>query len=92
MFQVESDQIFVNTSPKLILLDEQFLHPLSSNNSFSESFNVWRLLLMIVLCYQTKIIIDFWYRKILNPRPFIQSSESLSVELTGTYNLIEIIY
>ena len=28
---------------------------------FNESFNLWRPLLMIVLYYQTKTLINFWY-------------------------------
>ena len=35
--------------------------------------------------YQTKTSIDFWCRWRLNPNFFIQSSETLLVELTGTY-------
>ena len=52
---------------------------------FLESFNLWRPLLMIVLYHQTKTPISFWCRRGLNLRSFIQPSEILPVELTGTY-------
>ena len=51
-----------------------------------DSFNLWCLLLMIVLYHQTKIPIDFWCRQGLNPKSFIQLSETLLVELTRTHN------
>ena len=40
---------------------------------------------MIAPYYQTKTPISFWCRRGLNPRSFIQPSETLSVELTGTH-------
>ena len=52
---------------------------------FWESFNLWRPLLMIAFYYQTKTSISFWYRQGLNLKSFIQPSETLSVELTGTH-------
>ena len=52
---------------------------------FKESFNLWRPLLMIALYYQTKTPISFWCRRGLSPRSFIQPSETLPVELTGTH-------
>ena len=64
----------------------------SSNFSFFfffiESFNLWRSLLIIALYHQTKTPINFWYKRKLNPRSLIQSSETLPVELTGTHHLI----
>ena len=45
-----------------------------------ESFNLWQ----VVLYYQIKILISFWYRWGLNSRSLIQLLETLSVELTGT--------
>ena len=42
---------------------------------------------MIILYYQTKIPISFWCRRGSNFRSFIQSSETLPIELTGTHNL-----
>ena len=38
---------------------------------------------MIVLYYQAKTPISFWYRWGLNPRSLIQLSEILLVKLTG---------
>ena len=35
-----------------------------------------------------QIPIDFWYKRGLNPRFFIQPSETLPVELTRTYTYI----
>ena len=62
---------------------------------FWESFNLWCPLLMIVLYHQTKTPISFWCRREFL-RSLIQPSETLPVELTGTYlknyNLICIIY
>ena len=52
---------------------------------FLESFNQWRPLLMIALYHQIKIPISFWCRQGLNPRSFIQPSETLPVELTGIH-------
>ena len=43
------------------------------------------MLLMIVLYYQTKILINFWYKRRLNPKSLIQPSEILSIELTRTH-------
>ena len=40
---------------------------------------------MIALYHQTKTPISFWYRRGLNSRSLIQSSETLPVELTGTH-------
>ena len=43
---------------------------------------------MIAPYHQTKTPINFWYRRGLNPRSFIQPSETLPVELIGThYNI-----
>ena len=39
---------------------------------------------MIVL-YQIKISIGFWYRRRLNPKSLIQPSKTLPVELTTTH-------
>ena len=36
--------------------------------------------------HQTKIPIDFWYRRELKPRFLIQPSETLSIELTKTHD------
>ena len=55
--------------------------------SFLESYNLWRLLLMIALYRQTKTPINFWYRQGLNPRSLIQPSNTLLVELTETHDL-----
>ena len=54
-----------------------------------ESFNIWHLLLMIVLYHQTKTPISFWCRCRLSSRSFIQLSETLPVKLarTHTYHL-----
>ena len=52
-----------------------------------ESFNLWRLLLIVTLYYQTKTPISFWCRWGLNPRSLIQPSEILPVELTGTHDI-----
>ena len=40
---------------------------------------------MIVFYHQTKIPINFWCRRGLNPRSFIQPSETLPVELIETH-------
>ena len=50
-----------------------------------ESFNLWRLLLIIAFYYQTKISISFLCRRKLNSRSLIQQLETLSVELTGIH-------
>ena len=42
---------------------------------------------MIILYYQTKTPISFWCRQGSNFRSFIQPSEILPIELTGTQNL-----
>ena len=42
---------------------------------------------MIILYYQTKTLISFWCRQGSNFRSFIQPSEILPIELTGTHNL-----
>jgi len=55
------------------------------NFFFWESFNLWRLLLIIALYYQIKTPISFWCRQGLNFRFLIQLSETLPVELTGTH-------
>ena len=46
---------------------------------------------MITLCHQTKTPFNFWYKRELNPKSHIQSSEILLVELTGTHNFIIVI-
>ena len=38
-----------------------------------------------VFYYQTKTPISFWYKQGMNSRTFIQLSETLPVELTGTH-------
>ena len=50
-----------------------------------ESFKLWCSLLIIAIYHQTKTPISFWYRRRLNPRSLIQPSETLTIELTGTY-------
>ena len=50
-----------------------------------ESFNLWRLFLMIALYHQIKILINFWYRQGLNLRPFIQPLETLPIKQTKTH-------
>ena len=52
-----------------------------------ESFNLWRPLLIITFYHQTKTPINFWCRRGLNPRSLIQLSETLLIELTGTYKM-----
>ena len=52
---------------------------------FIESFNLWRSFLIIALYYQVKTLIGFWCRQKLNSKFLIQSSETLLVELIGTY-------
>ena len=53
---------------------------------FWESSNLWRpLLMMIAIYHQMKTLIDFWCIWRLNPRSLIQPSETLPIELTGTY-------
>ena len=47
-------------------------------------------LLMMAIYHQTKTPISFWYRRGLNPRSFIQSSETLPIELTGTHSKLHI--
>ena len=58
---------------------------------FWESFNLWRLLLMITFYHQTKISISFWCKRGLNPRFLIQPSETLPVELTGTHITLQLL-
>ena len=52
---------------------------------FRESFNLWRLLLMIAFYHQTKTPINFWWKQELNPISLIQLSKALLVELIRTY-------
>ena len=59
---------------------------------FLESFNLWRPLLMITLYHQTKTPISFWCRRELNSRSFIQSSETLLVELIETHFRLWVIF
>ena len=59
---------------------------------FLKSFNLWRPLLIIALCYQTKAPISFWCKWGLNPRSLIQPSDTLLVELTGTYHFPTYLY
>ena len=58
-----------------------------------ESFNLWHLLLMIVIYHQTKTLISFWCRQGLNPKSLIQPSKTLPIKLPGTHKtcLISII-
>ena len=49
---------------------------------FLESFDVWRIPLMITFYHQTKRPIDFLYKRGLNPKSLLQSSETLQIELT----------
>ena len=51
-----------------------------------ESFNLWRLLLMIVLYYQTRTPISFWCRQGLNLRSLIQPLETIPVKVTIVSN------
>ena len=53
---------------------------------FLESFNLWRLLLIIALYHQTKTPISFYCRRGLNSRSLIQPLETLPVKLTGTHH------
>ena len=53
---------------------------------FLESFNLWRLLLMITLYHQTKTPISFSCRQKLNSKFLIQLSETLPVELIRTHD------
>ena len=41
---------------------------------------------MIALYHQTKIPVDFWYRRDLDLRSLIQLSNTLPVELTRTHS------
>ena len=52
---------------------------------FFKSFKLWHPLLMIVLHYQTKTSIDFWYRRGLNLISLIQPLKILPIKLTGTH-------
>ena len=52
---------------------------------FFQSFNLWRLLLMVTLYHQIKTSISFWCRQGLNRKSLIQPSETLLVELIGTH-------
>ena len=52
---------------------------------FLENFNLWHMLLIITLYHQSKTPMSFYYKRRLNLRSLIQLSETLSVELTGTY-------
>ena len=53
---------------------------------FYQSFNLWDPFLIIAFFYhQTKTLIGFWCRRRFNHRSFIQSLETLSVELTGIH-------
>ena len=65
----------------LMLLSQYYYH----NNFEKESFNLWRLLMIITLYHQTKTQIGFWCRQELNPRSSIQPSETLLIELTGIH-------
>ena len=58
---------------------------------FLKSFNLWFLLLMITLSYQTKTLIGFGSRQRLNPRSLIQLSETLPIKLTRTHKNIIIL-
>ena len=42
---------------------------------------------MIALYHQIKTLISFLYRRGLNPRSLIQPSETLLIELIGTYTI-----
>ena len=55
---------------------------------FWESFNLWYPLLVIALYHHIKTPISFWCSRRLNSRSLIQSSETLLVELTRTYNVV----
>ena len=46
---------------------------------------------MITLYHQTNTPISFWYRQRLNLKSLIQPSETLSVELIGTYLKFDIL-
>ena len=46
---------------------------------------------MITLYHQTNTPISFWYRRRLNLKSLIQPSETLSVELIGTYLKFDIL-
>ena len=48
-------------------------------------------LLMIALYHQTKTLISFWCRWGLNLKSLVQPSETLSVELTGTHILHDLV-
>ena len=37
---------------------------------------------MVDLCHQTKTLINFWYKRELNPKSLIQPSKILLIELT----------
>ena len=50
-----------------------------------ESFNLWRLLLMIIFYYPTKTPINFWYRQKLNLKSLIQPSKFLLIKLTESH-------
>ena len=43
----------------------------------------------ISLYYQTKTPISFWCKRGLNSRSFIQLSETLPAELSGTHSLVD---
>ena len=52
---------------------------------FYECFNLWGPLLMIIFYHQTKTSINFWCRRRLNLRFFIQPLETLLIKLTETH-------
>ena len=51
---------------------------------FWKSFNLWRPLLMIALYHQIKTPISFWCRRRLNPKTFIQPSETLLIIMNSS--------
>ena len=64
---------------------EDFFKKNLKNGVFLDSFNLWRLLLIIAIYHHTKTPINFLCRRELNPKSLIQPSEILPVELIGTH-------
>ena len=77
--------IFVVFHKVLLKALFSFAFEISKIFFFKESFNLWRLLLIIALYHQTKTPISFWCRRGLNPKSLIQPSETLLIKLTGTH-------
>ena len=76
----------------LVLVKKRNLRNFNHNYILRDCFNLWRLLLILVLYYQTKTLIGFLCRQRFNPKSLEGCSEVLMYFLLFLYILASCIF